>query len=225
MSAYYEDNEWCYRISRERSGAFRRSREALVIHHLVPARFGQTSPDGRALTARLLTAHARFYARHGVLLAPWLFDVVPELRSTSGTCDLIAARLLLELVTAKGEKWIASAWVEGALAPLVDIGRRGTSAEAAIGDPWPGAAGTEAEVVRLRQAVAAQEDALVFLHRRHETLARVEQGGWWQLRGHLLPLLRCYPAVRGAGRAARRSLRWLRHGRPGEAPVRRAQDG
>jgi hypothetical protein len=37
--------------------------------------------------------------------------------------------------------------------------------------------------------IASQESTLAWLHRRHETLCRVEQGGWWRLRGLLLPLL------------------------------------
>lgn len=46
------------------------------------------------------------------------------------------------------------------------------------------------ELVRLRQAVAVQERTLAFLHMRHEKLRRVEQGGWWRLRGRLLPVFR-----------------------------------
>ncbi len=101
MSAYYEDNEWCYRVSRDRPDAFRRCRQALAIHHLGRRQLGERTPEGRALTVRMLTAHARFYERHGLLLAPWLFDVVPELRAADGTCDLASARLLLEIFTAK----------------------------------------------------------------------------------------------------------------------------
>jgi len=52
------------------------------------------------------------------------------------------------------------------------------------------------ENARLRQAVAAQEATLAFLHERHETLRRVEEGGWWRLRGRLLPLLRLATRVR-----------------------------
>ena len=105
MSAYYEDNEWCYRVARDRPDAFRRCREALAIHHLGRPKLGERTPEGRALTVRMLTAHARFYERHGRLLAPWLFDVVPELRPADGTCDLASARLLLEIVSAKGADW------------------------------------------------------------------------------------------------------------------------
>lgn len=38
-----------------------------------------------------------------------------------------------------------------------------------------------------RQSGSAER--LLFLQGRHETLCRIEQGGWWRLRGRLLPLL------------------------------------
>jgi hypothetical protein len=47
-----------------------------------------------------------------------------------------------------------------------------------------------AELERLREALAAQESSLEFLHERHLTLRRIEAGGWWRLRGRILPLLR-----------------------------------
>ena len=47
-----------------------------------------------------------------------------------------------------------------------------------------------AELSRLHEAVAAQERTLEFLARRDDTLSRIEQGGWWRLRGRILPLLR-----------------------------------
>ena len=34
MHTNFDDNEWCYRISLARPGCLRRSREALVLHHL-----------------------------------------------------------------------------------------------------------------------------------------------------------------------------------------------
>jgi glycosyltransferase involved in cell wall biosynthesis/GT2 family glycosyltransferase len=203
MSAYYEDNEWCYRIALERPRAFRRCREALAIHHLTRKQLGQKSPEGRALTVKMLTAHARFYERHGVLLSPWLFDVVPELRSEDGSCDLRAARLLLELVSAKGAGWTVSAWIDGSLAPLLDGPSQRLQLRRAsdgLQGAWLDGAQWKAEVQRLREAVASQEQTLAFLHQRHETLAAIEQGGWWQLRGRLLPLLRLSEGLRAPGR-------------------------
>jgi hypothetical protein len=55
----------------------------------------------------------------------------------------------------------------------------------------------QAEIHRLRQAVEAQERTLDYLRQRHETLCRVEQGGWWRLRQRLLPLLRLAGRLRG----------------------------
>ena len=213
MSAYYEDNEWCYRVSRDRPDAFRRCREALAIHHLGRRQLGERTPEGRALTVRMLTAHARFYERHGLLLAPWLFDVVPELRAADGTCDLASARLLLEIVTAKGADWTLSAWRDGALAPLLDGPRREQDlrrTQVALHAAWAEGAQRKAEIDRLRAAIASQEETLAFLHQRYETLCRIEEGGWWRLRDRLRPALRFYEAVRGAGRrqaaSDRRSL-------------------
>ena len=207
MSAYYEDNEWCYRVALERPHAFRRCREALAIHHLAPKQLGQTSSEGRALTVQLLTAHARFYERHGVLLTPWLFDVVPELRSEDGSCDLSAARLLLELVSAKGADWTVSAWIDGSLAPLLDGPSQRLElrrANDAMHGAWLDGAQWKAEVQRLRETVATQEQTLAFLHQRHETLTAIEQGGWWRLRARLLPLLRLSQRLRVTSRGDQR---------------------
>jgi hypothetical protein len=52
-------------------------------------------------------------------------------------------------------------------------------------------------------ALAAEHDALranaAFLQTRHETLLRVESGGWWRLRGHLQRATRLAAAVRRRG--------------------------
>ena len=40
------------------------------------------------------------------------------------------------------------------------------------------------------QVLASQEETIAWLRRRHETLCRIEDGGWWQLRGRLAPALR-----------------------------------
>jgi glycosyltransferase involved in cell wall biosynthesis/GT2 family glycosyltransferase len=213
MSAYYEDNEWCYRVVRDRPDAFRRCREALAIHHLERPQLGERTPEGAALTVRMLTAHARFYERHRRLLVPWLFDVVPELRTADGTRDQAAARLLLEIVTAKGADWTLSAWSDGALAAVLDGPRREQElrrTQAALHEAWADGAQWKAEIERLRAAIASREETLAFLQQRDATLCRIEQGGWWRLRDRLRPALRFYEAVRSAGRrqpaSQRRSL-------------------
>ena len=60
---------------------------------------------------------------------------------------------------------------------------------------------SHAEIARLREAIASQEETMTFLHGRHETLCRVEQGGWWRLRGRLLPVLRLAGRLRALARA------------------------
>jgi hypothetical protein len=57
------------------------------------------------------------------------------------------------------------------------------------------------EIARLTQTLASQTEAMAFLHARHETLGRVEQGGWWRLRGRLLPLLRLLGRLHALWRA------------------------
>jgi hypothetical protein len=47
----------------------------------------------------------------------------------------------------------------------------------------------QTQIAKLRDAASAQEELISVLHRRHETLRRVEEGGWWRLRTRLLPLL------------------------------------
>ncbi|MEO6859230.1 MAG: glycosyltransferase [Solirubrobacteraceae bacterium] len=183
MSNYFEDAEWCYRISMERPGVFRRSREAVAVHHFEPRPYGGESFRARSGTVGLVAACARFYERHGVLLGPALFQVVPELQRDDGVCDLAAARLLMELVSAKGPEWMLAAWMNGDLAALLDR--------------HPEIAPLQAELAWLRQVVLSQEETLRFLHTRNETLDRIEQGGWWRLRAHIVPVLRLVTWLRG----------------------------
>ncbi len=203
MTTYYEDNDWCLRVAAERRGAFRRSREAIAVHHQRPQPLGERTRAGRELTVALLTAHARFYERHGRLLCPWLFDVVPELRDEQGTCDLPAARMMLELVNSLGPDWLSVAFTDGRLTPILErsaLRDQLRRYETTLRQSQSRGAQWEAEIARLRQALLAQDEALAFLHARHETLTRVEAGGWWRLRGHLLPLLRVAGRLRAATR-------------------------
>lgn len=188
MAGWY-DSEWSYRVALERPGSLRRCRDALALHHNAPKPPSGPSLNRSRASVDLLVAHARFYERHGLLLAPWLFDHMPDLRAVDGTYDLAGARLLLELVSSKGTDWILAAWANGELDPLIE-GRRHR-------------VNLERETHRLRQTVRSQEETLAFLHRRHETLCRIEQGGWWQLRGRILPLLRLLAGLRATVRTAR----------------------
>jgi hypothetical protein len=76
-----------------------------------------------------------------------------------------------------------AAWMKGDLGALLDR--------------QPEIAPLQAEVARLRQAVLSQDETLRFLHRRNETLHRIEQGGWWRLRGRIFPVLRLVTRLRG----------------------------
>ena len=217
MSAYYADNEWCYRVSRDRPDAFRRCRQALAIHHLGRRQLGERTPEGRALTVRMLTAHARFYERHGLLLAPWLYDVVPAGCRARWTARAISPwrgcysrssppRARLDPVGVA--RWRARASVArraAARAGLAPIHRsRFTRLR------------PKALSERLRDRPPTRgdrltEETLAFLHQRYETLCRMgESRGVAAVRDRLRPALRFYEAVRGAGQrqaaSDRRSL-------------------
>jgi glycosyltransferase involved in cell wall biosynthesis/GT2 family glycosyltransferase len=182
MVGYYEDNEWSYRVRAQRDGEFRRSREALVLHHLVPKRFDWADPQARSRWAAWLASHARFYEQHGVLVAPWFFDLFPEMRADDGSCDYAGARLLLELTIAKGAEWVVRARGDGELDDLLNARRNRID---------------RAELASLRAAVGPGGQTLAFLRRRHEALSAIEQGGWWRLRARILPLLRAASKLRG----------------------------
>ena len=227
MAVYYEDNDWCLRVELRRPGSFRRCREALALHHRVNAPFPGSRFVVVSQAAERLAAQAHFLAAHGVLLDVDLLEQVPELRLPDGTADLPAARLLLELVGARGTDWLVAAWMSGALDPLIERGRLHDEADALrdevvrLGD-WvahlergvaerdAGGAALEErladatrEVERMAvnytqarewidQLVAEREELrarLAYLDERHATLVRIEQGGWWRLRGRLRRLV------------------------------------
>jgi glycosyltransferase involved in cell wall biosynthesis len=178
--SYFEDNEWCYRVERARPGSFRRSREARAVHHFTSKHGPGTDFATRSVAVDVLGAHARFYARHGKLLDLSLFDLVPELRDNEGTGDVAAARLLMELLLAKGGDWTFMEWMNGGLEVLLGCRARASRL------------GTEnAEQARLLaerdRELDAQRAELEFLRRRDETLERVINGGWWRLRTRVMP--------------------------------------
>jgi glycosyltransferase involved in cell wall biosynthesis/GT2 family glycosyltransferase len=204
MAAYFEDNEWCYRVARARPGSFRRSREALVFHQLMPSTPLDPSWPGIVRRVDLLSAAARFYQRHGALLAPSVFDLLPELRAEDGTYDVGSARTLMELIAARGPEWTAAAWARRDLRTLLEgySSTRNAYAElrrrqAHLEQTHIELDRAQAELEQLRRAVAAQDETLTFLRVRHEILCMVEEGGWWRLRGRVLPLIRVAGAVRG----------------------------
>ncbi len=109
MRAYYEDNEWSWRVTRSRSAAFRRVPDAVALHRQqVRDRRG----DGNAEIARLipyLEAIARFRVRHGYVLDA-VFGWLPELRHPDGSPDVALAADLLRLLADSGSTWLLDAW-------------------------------------------------------------------------------------------------------------------
>lgn len=197
LGAYYEDNEWSYRTALTCSGCFRRSREAVVVHdRLMPPPPPQDF-QMRSHAVNLLVAHAAFYRRHGLLLAPALFDLIHQLRDEHGEPDVAAARLLLELVLARGPDWVFMEWMNGGLSELLHGRRTRVALTEENGR-------LRSEIDELRRQVGEQRawmdehtELLSYLYGRHETLQRVEQGGWWQLRQRALPALRVLWRLQG----------------------------
>ncbi len=186
MDGGYGDAEWSFRVSLERPEGFRRCAEALAFHRGPPELPAGPSFGARSHAVHLLAACARFHDRHGLLMVPWVCDLTPEFRAQDGSFDLVGARLLMDLITAQGEDWIRERWTSGELAGLLGAHRR----EVELQLTEESLRQVERENLRLTQAVRAQEETLEFLHARHETLRRVEEGGWWRLRSRVLPAIR-----------------------------------
>ncbi|HEV7484850.1 MAG TPA: glycosyltransferase [Thermoanaerobaculia bacterium] len=117
MTTYFEDNEWCYRIDRQRAFSFRTAADALVLHYSVSKERTGSTPNDLLRSAGFIVPMAHFYDQHG-LVQHDLFGFVPELQLPDGSFDVAGARLLLELVTAKGKEWFALQWVSGGLSSL-----------------------------------------------------------------------------------------------------------
>jgi hypothetical protein len=208
MAAYFEDNDWSLRVTRRWPDAFRRSVEAVAIHTSAK-RAPEPGFATRSLQADHLGAHARFFERHGLLLGPSLFHIVPELVDEHGERDLGGARLLMELALARGGDWVFMEWMNGGLATLLGGRAREVAQQTVVRE-------LQAELARLageadrrehelraagereaaaraaeqaaRAAATEQAEMLAYLHKRHLTLRAIENGGWWQLRTRLLSL-------------------------------------
>ncbi|PZR69019.1 MAG: hypothetical protein DLM63_02845 [Solirubrobacterales bacterium] len=220
MAAYYEDNEWCYRVSLDHPGIFRRSREALARHYLVGHEPG-SGRFGRRAQVERLAACARFYARHGVLLGPWLFDELPELTAADGTRDLAGVRLLMEIILAKGVEWTEAAWLDGGLSGLISARRwrvELAQSHSELARLQGKLREREATLAQMQDELREQVATLAWLSSRHETLGRVEQGGWWRLHGRVLPAIRLLQWLRGwrtrtaSGERTSRSTEFRRRG-------------
>ena len=195
MSAYFEDNEWSFRVAERWPQPFRRSAEARAIHSS-QKRWPAAGFAARSLAGDWLGAHARFYARHRLLLGPSLFGIVPELVDERGERDIASARLLMELVLARGTDWVTMEWINGGLASLLG-GRAEVVAHQRMLRDLRAELAESARVSQMAQqrerdavsAAAEQAELLSFLHDRHLTLQRVENGGWWRLRHWVRPVL------------------------------------
>jgi GT2 family glycosyltransferase len=114
--AYFEDNEWCYRIDARWPGSLRRAVAALALHHQQENGRRGSGLVGIGDALPFLAAAARFHQLHGRILDT-VFGFAPEL-AASGVRDVAGARLLLELIAAKGSDWALLNWLNGGLAPL-----------------------------------------------------------------------------------------------------------
>ena len=220
MRAYYEDNEWGYRVALERPDAFRRCREAVAVHYGTAPTFGPLF-HRRSVAVERLSAFAYFLERHGRLMEGDLGGWAPELLRPDGSLDLDATRLLLELVTAKGTDWVFAEWYAGRLAALLErpaLNERVADAEAARDAAALQASGAEAradEATRREADAAAQaREATEQAAATHATMERlaadvthlndvlhgIQEGGWWRLRARLLPAIRLVGALRRKAR-------------------------
>jgi len=114
MAAYFEDNEWCYRVRKRTPLAFRRCAEAFALHHHRPKVRVASTPDELTRIVPYLDSIAHFYRVHGLVLNI-IFGMVPELQTASEAENAEAAREFLDLFLAKGAPWIQDHWVRGDL--------------------------------------------------------------------------------------------------------------
>ncbi|MGK2876953.1 MAG: polysaccharide pyruvyl transferase family protein [Solirubrobacterales bacterium] len=165
MDVTCQNADWVLRMSRSEPGTLRACPAARVAASPEDsARHGSSFVE-RAKAARALSAHANFYARHGLILTAALSELVPELGDSEGVIDTTRAGLLLELVAARGDAWTLMEWMHGGLEPLLGSASRDDLAQ-------------------------VPRERFEWLEQRNETLTAIENGGWWKLRGRLLFLRR-----------------------------------
>ncbi|MHB8691501.1 MAG: hypothetical protein ACYDHH_09675 [Solirubrobacteraceae bacterium] len=104
--------------------------------------------------------------------------------------ELTVARA--ELSAAQAELSAAQAELRAARAELTELAQ----VEEEINEFRSEAGQAAARAATLEYALKEQTAVINFLQRRHETLTRIEEGGWWQLRQRLLPVLRLLGALR-----------------------------
>lgn len=163
-----QNADWCLRLEQFAPGSLRRCPDAKVIAPAETLRPDGASLVARAAATRALPAHAKFFKLHDRILAEPLLEIVPELRKPDGALNTKAAKLLLELVSARGADWTLMEWMNGNLDPLLQW--RPVEEEPELSD--------------------TQRERFEWLEQRNERLAGIENGGWWQLRERLSPLRR-----------------------------------
>ncbi|MBJ7354201.1 MAG: polysaccharide pyruvyl transferase family protein [Thermoleophilaceae bacterium] len=125
-------------------------------------------------SAQAIANHAEFFHRNSRLIPDGLAELLPELLDSDGQFDERAARLLLELTLAKGPEWLIAERMNGGLEPLLGDGSEG------------------------KALTTVPADHLEWLERRNASLAGIESGGWWQLRGRVEPLIGAVSSARSA---------------------------
>ncbi len=207
MAAYFEDTEWAFRVAKARPGCFRRSREALVIHHSEHRLWGRRDFVGLAYMAGRISASAHFYRAHCQLLrVPGMdvFSIMPQLTRTNETLDLVGARLVMELVNTHSTDWLLMEWMNGGLDPVLGVERT------TLGDELH-AVRTEIERLRAEltavqsEAQDAQRQVEIERVGREEISARlrhIHESRLWKLGGS-------YDLARRRARGALASLKIL----------------
>jgi GT2 family glycosyltransferase/exopolysaccharide biosynthesis predicted pyruvyltransferase EpsI len=176
MSAYYEDNEWCFRVAQTQPGCFRRSREAVLLHHAEHKPWGRPDFVSRAKWVRLIATAAYFYQVHGLLLgAPGVdvFSIMPELTRTNETLDLVGARLIMELASTHSTDWLLMEWMNGGLDPILGIERTALGDELHACRLYSNALRAELASVRL-DAEGARRQIEIERSGREEVSARLQ---------------------------------------------------
>jgi hypothetical protein len=154
--------------------------------------------SSRSVAVARLQTYAWFYARHRKLLCIDLFELVPELASADGSHDLDAARLLMELVLARGGDWVFMEWMNGGLDVLLRGRARAIEANARLAELELRLVDAQTELAAHGQVLAQNHAYVEALLIRHGQLLAIERGGWWGLRRRVRPALAAYGWIRRA---------------------------
>lgn len=167
----------------EDSGAHARARRATERRSLAVAAGTRLTPGVAAMQRQPETEHERMRREH------------LQLRRDVAVKDAY----LKELERARVE---SEAQLERVTAELVGVEAHGATAQRAVVEQAAELRVQRGAAEALRARVREIEQELVDLRRRAQTLDAIEAGGWWQLRGRLLPVL---SIVRRITRRARTS--------------------